>query len=69
MKYKTTPLSWKSLKTGNVFPFYDYSNHGKGGLHSGFIAGEGTITRMDLPKDEYPYTIIYSEPDKPAWMR
>lgn len=48
---KDTPLYWKSLKTGNAFPYYEYSNHGYGGIKDG---------RKDLPKDEYPYTIVYN---------
>ncbi len=44
------PDYWKSLKTGNEFDYYTYCNHGYGGIKK---------DKMDLPKDEYPYTIIY----------
>lgn len=53
-----TPVKWKSLKTGNEFDYNDYINHGWGGIKNG---------KMDLPMDEYPYTIIYVEPDIPLW--
>ncbi len=56
---KEKPKYWKSLKTGNLYDYEEYSNHGHGGWHSGFVPGEGMITKNDLPKDEYPYTIVY----------
>lgn len=56
---KNKPLFLVSLKTGNKYDFEVYSNHGKGNLHSALVSGFGTITRNDLPKDEYPYTIEY----------
>lgn len=52
---------WKSLLTGNEFNFAEYSNHGFGGIHSGFVdLGNGREWRSfkDLPLNEYPYTII-----------
>ena len=39
------PSVWKSLLNGNK-----YNNHGYGGVKDG---------KMDLPKEEYPFTIIY----------
>ncbi len=56
--WQTKPKFWKSLLTKNLFPFYEYANHGKGRLYSGY---------KDLPKDGYPYTIIYEEPKIPLW--
>lgn len=56
--YKTKPEYWVSLKTGNKYPYLKYCNHGKGGEYRGF---------MDLPKDEYPYTIQYKAPLIPKW--
>lgn len=47
---KTKPKCWKSLKTGKEYSYKDYCNHGKGGEYKGWL---------DLPKDEYPYTIIF----------
>lgn len=49
---KGRPEYFKSLVTGNTFRYEDYANHGWGGIKRG---------RMDLPKDEYPYTILYNE--------
>lgn len=43
---------WKSLITGNTFCVKKYVNHGYGGLHHGF---------MDLPKEEYPYTLLFEK--------
>jgi hypothetical protein len=53
------PKYHKSLKTGNLFPHDEYSNHGCGGMKGKW---------KDLPKDEYPYTIIYEEP-KDFWWK
>ena len=55
------PVKWKSLVTGIEYDYKVYCNHGHGGLHSAFVPGEGTVTRMDLPKHEYPYTIIHEK--------
>lgn len=49
---KGRPEYFKSLVTGNTFLYEEYANHGYGGLKHG---------RKDLPKDEYPYTILYNE--------
>lgn len=57
---KTKPLYWKSLTTGNEYDYYEYLNHGYGGIHN---------NRKDLPKDEYPYTIIYAPETKPLWQK
>lgn len=55
----TKPISYKSLKTGNEYPYEEYSNHGKGGWHSAFVPNLGMVSKNDLPKDEYPYTLTY----------
>ncbi len=52
------PHHWKSLKTGNEYPYPEYINHGKGGTYKGF---------KDLPQDEYPYSLVYIQP-QPAWI-
>lgn len=46
------PESWVSLKTGNKFPYSEYTNHGFGGKRQQW---------NDLPADEYPYTIEYNK--------
>lgn len=51
------PKNWKSLLTGNEFLYLEYSNHGHGGEYKGY---------KDLPKGEYPYTIVYEE-DNGFW--
>lgn len=66
---KTKPKYWKSLITGNEFPYYEYNNHGYGGIYTTFIHGIGTVSYNDLPKDEYPYTIVYEDPVIPIWMK
>jgi hypothetical protein len=48
---KGRPEYFKSLVTGNTFRCDEYINHGWGGYKRG----------LDLPKDEYPYTILYDE--------
>lgn len=58
--YKTKPEFWKSLKTGNLFSYHEFVNHGKGSIYRGL---------MDLPKGEYPYTLVYEEEKKLAWLR
>lgn len=54
---KQKPKYWKSLLTGNEFVYLDYANHGYGGIKE---------AKKDLPKDEYPYTIVYEE-EKDFW--
>ena len=49
---KPRPRSFKSMITGNEYDYNEYSNHGQGGNYKGY---------RDLPKDEYPYTVIYNE--------
>jgi hypothetical protein len=49
------PLYFVSIKTGNKFDFYTYSNHGLGGVYRG---------KIDLPKNEYPYIVEYDENTK-----
>lgn len=56
---KTKPDLWLSLKSGKTYDYYVYANHGHGGIHMG---------KLDLPKDEYPYTIIYEEYKQPFYM-
>jgi hypothetical protein len=36
---------------GNEYPIHDYTNHGRGGIYR---------EKLDLPHDEYPFTIKYS---------
>ena len=50
------PINWVSLITGNKYSYFDYTNHGKGDIYRGFI---------DLPKNEYSYTLEYEVIDKP----
>lgn len=57
---KRIPRNWRSLKTGNTFPYDEYVNHGYGGIHRG---------KKDLPKDEYPYTVDFEIIDDPEWMK
>lgn len=47
---KDKPTHWKSLKTENLYSYTEYINHGYGGEKMGYL---------DLPKEEYPYTLIY----------
>lgn len=56
---KGLPKLYKSLVTGNEYDYHTYTNHGHGGVYRGY---------NDLPKEEYPYTIIY-EVNKPTWMK
>jgi len=58
--YKTKPKFWVSLVTGNKYPYKEYANHGWGGIKRG---------KMDLPENEYPYTLEYEDPVIPEWMR
>lgn len=46
------PKLYKSLITGKTYDYEMYSNHGQGGNWRGY---------QDLPKEEYPYTVIYDE--------
>lgn len=66
---KTKPMKWQSLKTGNEFDYHDYNNHGAGGIKCSLIANEGTKCFNDLPKDEYPYAIIYEPETKALWQK
>lgn len=66
---KPKPVMWKSLKNGNEYPYDEYANHGKGGVHCALVAGLGMVCRNDLPKDEYPFTIVFEEPKLPEWMK
>ena len=47
---KGKPKYHKSTVTGNMYDYMEYTNHGYGGVKHGY---------MDLPKDEYPYLLIY----------
>jgi len=50
-KYKLEEATHWVGRTGKLYPVKDYVGHGKGGVDQwGF---------KDLPKDEYPFTIIY----------
>lgn len=49
-KYKKeTATHWVGC-TGNEYPKDEYDNHGHGGIYRG---------KLDLPRDEYPYTVKY----------
>lgn len=52
------PKVWKSLKTGNEFPYSDYAN-----------IDEEKFGKKCLPKDEYHYTIVYEKRPMPEWYR
>lgn len=47
---KGRPKYYMSTVTSNKYDYKDYINHGYGGIKHGYI---------DLPKDEYPYLLIY----------
>lgn len=49
-----SPKFFKSDVTGNLYDYERYRNHGHGAFQR-FI---------DLPKDEYPYSIIYNNPNR-----
>jgi hypothetical protein len=51
---KEIPEFWVSLKTGNMYSYKEYINHGYSGIKHGF---------KDLPKDEYPFTLKYYKYD------
>lgn len=54
------PAYYKSTITGKEYDYEIYCNHGHGGMYRGF---------MDLPKDEYPYDVIYlSRNDLKNWQ-
>lgn len=46
------PEFYVSTVTGKEYDFTMYTNHGKGGIYRGFL---------DLPSNEYPYTIKYKK--------
>lgn len=71
--YKTRPVAYKSLITGKTYKFGPggYCNHGYGGVKV-FERKDGTYDEYtDLPADEYPYTIVYEDPElsKPTWAK
>ena len=45
-----TPQKYKSLVSEKEYDYYEYKNHGKGGIYKNFL---------DLPENDYPYTLIY----------
>lgn len=49
------PTNWKSLKTGNEFPHSRYTTYETD--RNGWLA---------LPKDQYPYTLLF-EYLEPKW--
>lgn len=55
--YKTKPLAWKSLKTGNEYPYNKYANIDVPKMWK-------DTEFLPLPLDEFPYTLTY-EPAKP----
>lgn len=52
------PKFYKSDLTGNLYDYEKYKNHGGGDNYNGYL---------DLPKNEYPYSIVY-EVIIPKWM-
>jgi hypothetical protein len=50
---KGMPLFWKSLVSGNEYDYTKYTNHGYGGIKQ--------KKWIDLPKEEYPFTVVYSK--------
>lgn len=56
---KGKPKFYKSLITQKEYSYDEYCNHGQGGVYRGFI---------DLPIEEYPYTVIY-ETTTPKYMQ
>ncbi len=54
---KSEPDNWKSLVTGNLFPYSEYSNIGVDKL--GYKA---------LPKNEYPFTLVYKKTKCGIWL-
>lgn len=53
---KTKPKTWKSLKTGNEFPYDSYST-----IDTPKLWKVGNVEKeyLPLPADEYPYTLTY----------
>ena len=49
-KYETKKVTHWIGKDGSLYSKKEYDNHGKGGILNGMI---------DLPKDNYPYTLKY----------
>ena len=52
------PVFWMSLKTGNTYEYEAFCNHGQGGIYR---------NKMDLPKEEYPFTIVYPPKEEILW--
>jgi len=59
-KHKVVPDNWKSLVTGNEFPYKQYTTHETQKPH-GPAAG-----LKCLPINEYPFTLTFKTL-KPAW--
>jgi len=47
---KGKPKHYESTVTGNIYDYTEYTNHGYDIVKHGY---------KDLPKDEYPYLLIY----------
>lgn len=60
MVKRLIPKNWVSLKTGNKYSFNEYSNHGYGGLSPINQYVWGAKRYLDLPKDEYPFTVEFT---------
>lgn len=45
-------MFYVSKITGKKYDYYTYTNHGKGGIYKRYL---------DLPLDEYPYSIEYKK--------
>ena len=54
----------KSLVTGNVFPYDEYSAIEEEKWWP--PTGDDSKLYLPLPKDEYPYTIVYSRDQEPS---
>ena len=52
---KSIPAAYKSEVTGKQYSYDEYCNHGWGEIKQGYL---------DLPHDEYPYTVIF-KPHQP----
>lgn len=52
------PKYWKSLVTEKTYPYLEYSN-----------IDETKQGYLPLPKDGYPYTLIYEETKYGKWIR
>lgn len=46
------PLHWVSKKTGKIYNYYEYDNND---------TGLGSTLRKNLPRDEYPYLLIFED--------